>query len=54
MILIIMPKSNSTKDINYTKEKLGHADISTTLRYINEVDNGLDKVVYKKLNGIVK
>ena len=42
-----------TKDIYYTKEKMGHADISTTQRYINEVDSELDEVVNNKLDEIV-
>ena len=42
-----------TKDINYTKEKMGHADISTTQRYINEVDDKLDDEVNNKLDAII-
>ncbi|WP_408070155.1 tyrosine-type recombinase/integrase [Butyrivibrio sp. JL13D10] len=42
-----------TKDIEYTKEKLGHESISTTQRYINEIDKNLDVVVNNKLNAII-
>ena len=44
---------NMTKDIDYTKDALGHSSITTTQRYINEIDKDLDKVVEDKFSKII-
>lgn len=43
----------ATKDIEYTKNALGHQDISTTQRYINEVDDSMDELVNSRLTAMV-
>ncbi|WP_029318917.1 tyrosine-type recombinase/integrase [Butyrivibrio sp. AE3004] len=42
-----------TKDIDFTRKKLGHKSINTTQRYVNEVDDKLDDIVNSKLSAIV-
>lgn len=42
-----------TKDINYTKDALGHSDVSVTQRYINENDKSMDGLVAGRMSSIV-
>lgn len=42
-----------TKDIEYTKDALGHASIATTQLYVNEIDKELDDMVANNLNSYV-
>lgn len=43
----------TTKDINYTKEAMGHEDIGTTQRYVNEIDSNMDEKLDNKLSAIM-
>lgn len=45
---------NLTKDIDYTRKKLGHENVNTTLRYINETDKEIDDLVSKRMNQIAQ
>lgn len=45
---------NLTKDIEYTRKKLGHESVNTTQRYINETDKEIDDLVSKKMNKIAQ